>query len=193
MDQRDLEKLIEKCAAGDRQAQHRFFQKYGPYVKGVVRKYFKSTDQADDAFIKAMFKILTNIDQLEKTSSLFGWMRRIAVNESLMELRSKKINEDLEDVSEYETKLETRQRQDMDLELVHRAIESLPEGYRKVFNLYEIDGFKHREIAEILDISINTSKSQLIMAKKRLRDKLLDLGFREDQSSDVKSNKPSKN
>ncbi|TVR90092.1 MAG: sigma-70 family RNA polymerase sigma factor [Saprospirales bacterium] len=184
MDQKEIKDLIEQCTSGDRKAQERFFRQFGPYVKGVVRKYFKYQAQADDAFIKAMYKIITNLDSLEKTKSLFGWMRRIAVNESLMELRGEKNSADIEDVSKYETELETRQRQELDMDLVLEAIAQLPEGYRKVFNLYEIDGYKHREIAEKLGISINTSKSQLIMAKKRLRETLLEMGFREELEND---------
>lgn len=178
MEQADIKKLVDACIAGQEQAHERFFYQFGPYVKGVVRKYFKDAAGAEDAFIKAMYKILTRLESLDQIESLFGWMRRIAANESLMELRGSKNHVDVEEVNHNLPHLETTQRQELDMELIMRIIDELPEGYRNVFCLYEIDGFKHREIAEILGVSINTSKSQLIMAKKRLRESLEALGFK---------------
>ncbi|TVR82672.1 MAG: sigma-70 family RNA polymerase sigma factor [Saprospirales bacterium] len=178
MEQADIKKLVEACIAGEEQAQEQFFYQFGPYVKGVVRKYFKNNSGAEDAFMKAMYKILTRLDSLDQIDSIFGWMRRIAANESLMELRGSKNLMDVEEINQNIPQLETSQKQELDMELIMRMVEELPEGYRNVFCLYEIDGFKHREIAEILGISINTSKSQLIMAKKRLRNSLEALGFK---------------
>lgn len=177
MDHNKAKNLLEKCKMGDRKSQRKFFEQYGPFVKGVVSKYFSDPGQIEDSFIKAMYKILTKLDTLENEATLFAWMRRIAANEALMDIRKSKSRPNAEPISEREFELKTNPTQSLDMELILQALESLPEGYRNVFNLYEIDGFKHREVADILGISINTSKSQLVMAKKRLRSILEKLGF----------------
>lgn len=177
MDQKDLHTLIEKCVEGNRVAQKQFFTIYGPFVKGIVWKYFVDPAHVEDAFIEAMYKILTKLDTLEDRDKLMGWMKTVAVNEALMIKRKyKKTSQNLP-ISEREINLGEEPEYELDKELVLEVLNELPDGYRNVFNLYEIDGFKHREIAEILGISINTSKSQLIMAKKKLREKLSQLGF----------------
>lgn len=133
-------------------------------------RYLPNRDEAEDNMIQAFYKIYTKISSFKGNGSFEGWMRRIAVNEALMAIRKKKmmlldLNEvitmpanqtNIEDLLQYE-----------DLLVI---LDKLPQGYRTVFNLYVIEGYKHREIAEKLGISINTSKSQLILAKKRLRE-----------------------
>ncbi|TVQ49429.1 MAG: RNA polymerase sigma factor [Saprospirales bacterium] len=168
--------LIKKCIKGDKASQKHFFEQYGPYIKGVIWRYFKDNGMVEDIFIKAMYKILTNLDSLDDHQKLMGWMKRIAVNESLMELRKNKNNYE-EPLSEVAYQVADPDQYSLDMDKIKMALNQLPNGYRTVFNLYEIDGYKHREIADILDISINTSKSQLIMAKKKLRAILTNMGF----------------
>jgi len=135
----------------------------------ICMRYIKSSQDAEDIFIDAFYKILTKIDHFKGEGSFEGWMRRIMVNESLMFLR-KKTNlhmtveipstdiADTPDVSEDEFSYDE----------IMGILDELPAGYRTVFNLYVFEDYKHREIAEMLGISINTSKSQLILAKKRV-------------------------
>jgi len=176
---KDSNILIENCIKGDMISQKQFFEQYGPYVKGVVWRYFKDDATIEDVFIQAMYKILTKLDSLDDRTKLLGWMKRIAVNECLMELRKNK-NQFEEPLSSVAYRVGDDDQYELDVDKIKKALDLLPDGYRTVFNLYEIEGYKHREIAEILGISINTSKSQLIMAKKKLREILIEIGFSPD-------------
>jgi RNA polymerase sigma-70 factor (ECF subfamily) len=125
-----------------------------------------------------LYKVFSQIERYTGLGSFEGWMRRIVVNEALMMLRKNhnlvfpgddsKIAE-REDAFSIEAELSAREILDL--------LDQLPNGYRTVFNLYVLEGFKHHEIAETLGISINTSKSQLILAKEKLRNLLKTKGF----------------
>jgi RNA polymerase sigma-70 factor (ECF subfamily) len=145
------------------------YAEYSPLLFSVSRRYLKNEEDAEDALIEAFFKILTKINDYRGSGSFEGWMRRIVVNECLMKLRKKRnftlALEEAYSVGEKEMITPNLAYKDL-----LSILELLPTGYRTIFNLYEIEGYKHREIAEKLGISINTSKSQLILAKKRLRD-----------------------
>ncbi len=149
-------------------------------MSAVARRYCRRDADADDVVVSAFFRVFDKIDTFTETGSFEGWIRRIVVNESLMLLRKKhalKQALELGDVNpthyaippDAATRLAERDILDV--------LDELPTGYRTVFNLYVVEGYKHREIAELLKISINTSKSQLILAKKRLREQLEKLGY----------------
>lgn len=146
------------------------YDKYSATLFPVCRRYISDSMEAEDVFITGMWKIFKNIGAYKFQGSFEGWMRRIMVNESLMHLRKKKIKiaQQIEDlnISAKDENIVSRLSYLEILEL----LDKMPTGYRTVFNLYLIEGFKHREIAEKLGISINTSKSQLILAKKKMKE-----------------------
>ena len=174
--------LIEGLRREDRRCQRRLYERYSGLFFSVCLRYLKQGDAAEDAMVEGFFKVMTKIGSYTGQGNFEGWMRRIMINECLMRLRKQKslgMTVELEDHSlppEPAGVLEALAGADI-LQLLDR----LPTGYRTVFNLYVVEGYKHREIAEELGISINTSKSQLILAKKRLRELLhrqdRDLGF----------------
>ncbi|MEM0993542.1 MAG: RNA polymerase sigma factor [Bacteroidota bacterium] len=172
------QQIIEACERGDPKAQKWIYNRFAPKMFGVCRRYVKSSADAEDVLIEGFYKVLTKIHQYGGNGSFEGWIRRIIVNEALMFLRKNnplKNATDLEhiDIVEHQVSvLEALKVQDI-LKFLHQ----LPTGYRTVFNLYVIEGYKHREIAEQLGISINTSKSQLILAKKRLRQLLIEQNY----------------
>ena len=133
-------------------------------------------EDAEDVLVEGMFKVFDNIDSFQGAGSFEGWIRRIVVNEALMFLRKRRLLTVDTDVSELNT-IELSHPLSIEHELaaqdILKLLEQLPTGYRTIFNLYVIEGYKHIEIAEILGISINTSKSQLILAKERLRKLML--------------------
>lgn len=135
---------------------------------GVCKRYCKSREDAEDVLVNGLFKAIDNIHQYSGQGSFEGWIRRIVVNEALMFLRKRqKITVEIEDYHMEVPKgniVDELAAQDI-LDL----LEELPIGYRTIFNMYVLDGMKHREIAEVLGISINTSKSQLILARKRMQ------------------------
>ena len=164
------EELIEQCRAKDRRAQKLLFERYSPKMFGVCRRYVKSYDDAEDVMVEGFYKVLSNIDKFKGDGSFEGWIRRIMVNQSLMLLRKNNNFKLTVEISNVTISAAPVVEHDLAAQDIMGLLNTLPTGYRTVFNLYVIEGYKHREIAEILDISINTSKSQLILAKKRLKE-----------------------
>ncbi|MCB0687388.1 MAG: sigma-70 family RNA polymerase sigma factor [Saprospiraceae bacterium] len=163
------QELIKGCRTKNRTAQKLLYEQYAPLLLGICRRYVKQLEDAEDVLLESFYKIFSNIDQYEGKGSFEGWMKRISVNESLMFLRRKhnfnlSIDNSHTEIASNETSIEEQLFEQDILEV----LDTLPTGYRTIFNLYVIDGLKHREIADELGISINTSKSQLIQAKRRL-------------------------
>ena len=167
------EQLIKSCRAQQRKAQQALYERYAPVLFGICRRYVRQHEDAEDVLLEVFYKIFTNIKQYKGKGSFEGWMKRIAVNESLMFLRKKRNFNISVDVYPVDIKVNEH---GVDEHLFEKDIllllDKLPLGYRTVFNLYVVEGYKHREIAEKLGISINTSKSQLILAKKRMSELL---------------------
>ena len=163
------DKIIQGLKNEDRKTQQWLYDKYAPILLGICRRYVKITEDAEDVLIDTFFKIFTNIHQYKGDGSFEGWMKRIAVNESLMLLRKNHNFRLTVEISNIEISTKSSALDNLKERDVMALLEKLPTGYRTIFNMYVVEGYKHREIAEILKISINTSKSQLILAKKRLR------------------------
>ncbi|MFT5165400.1 MAG: RNA polymerase sigma factor (sigma-70 family) [Saprospiraceae bacterium] len=161
--------LIQACQQQERKAQKLLFDRYSPKMLGVCRRYVKSREDAEDVMIEGMFKVMTKISQYHGGGSFEGWMRRVMVNEALMFLRKAHNFKLTVEISNIEIKSQISVQDELEANDILNLLEKLPTGYRTVFNLYVVEGFKHREIADILEISINTSKSQLILAKKRMQ------------------------
>lgn len=161
--------LIKKCQQFDSRAQKMLYDRYAPTMLGICRRYVKDLMEAENVMSEGFFKVFTKINQFNAEGSFEGWIKRIMVNESLTLLRKRNdFNLTLENsnlnISSAPNPEETTSANNI-LELLNK----LPTGYRTIFNLYVIEGFKHQEIADNLGISINTSKSQLIKARKRLQ------------------------
>ena len=139
---------------------------------GVVRRYLDNPDDAEDTFVEGMFKILTKVHTFRDEGSFEGWMRRIMTNEALMFLRKRNNFHLVREVQPADVQEDPTVLHDLHVEEILNLLDQLPAGYRTVFNLYVIEGYKHREIADHLGISINTSKSQLILAKRRMQELL---------------------
>lgn len=164
------QELIERCKQNDRLAQKALYERYSSKMFGVCRRYVKTTENSEEVLLMAFCKIFNKIDTYSGEGSFEGWIRRIMVNESLMFLRKNYRFNEHEDLAELSVStLEVGIEDELAAQDILNLLEQLPTGYRTVFNLYVIEGYKHREIADELGISINTSKSQLILAKKRLQ------------------------
>jgi RNA polymerase sigma factor (sigma-70 family) len=162
--------LIAKASKGDRRAQHQLFELFSPKMLGVCRQYLKNNDLAEEVMLSGFLKMFTHLNDFKNEGSFEGWIRRIMVNESISQLRKDKklqfISEtEIENTTEYSTVIET----EMEAEEIQKMIDSLPDGYKTVFVLYAVEGYKHGEIAELLQISENTSKTQLFKARKMLQ------------------------
>ena len=153
------QELIAACKKQDRKAQKLLFDRYSPKMFGVCKRYIKNREDAEDVLIGGLFKVLTKIDMFSGNGSFEGWIRRIIVNESLMFLRKRHNFKMTVEVSNIEIKTEVSAVDDLAAQDILTILDKLPTGYRTIFNLYVLEGYKHREIAEQLGISINTSKS----------------------------------
>lgn len=168
--------LIEGCRRKNAQAQKSLYDRYAGKLFALCCRYIKEKMEAEDVFIIAFTKILDRMDQFKGEGNFEGWMKRIVVNESLSYLRRNKnmyLEMDIEaaDREPDFDKLDSH----LQAEDLMKMIESLPSGYRIVFNLYAIDGYSHKEIAEQLGITENTSKSQLSRARVALQKRLVEL------------------
>jgi RNA polymerase sigma-70 factor (ECF subfamily) len=167
--------LINGCIRRDRGAQKHLYDAFSPKMYALCCRYVKDSMEAEDVLVTAFTKILERIGQYKGEGSFEGWIRRVVVNEALTYLRRNR--------SMYiETELEAADRSPdyqqisdhLEAEDLLNMIQELPSGYRIVFNLYAIDGYSHKEIAEQLNISENTSKSQLSRARVYLQKLLIE-------------------
>lgn len=164
------EELIKGCLKRERSAQQQLFDLYSSKMYGICYRYVKHAMEAEDILVTAFTKIFERIDQFKGEGSFEGWIRRIMVNEALTYLRKSR-------AMYLETDLEQADREPdydklsdhLEAEDLLNMIQELPAGYRLVFNMYAIDGYSHKEIAEQLGISENTSKSQLSRARVYLQ------------------------
>lgn len=162
--------LIDSASKGDRRAQQELFEMFSPKMLGVCRQYLKNNDLAEEVMLSGFLKMFTYLKDFKNEGSFEGWIRRIMVNESISQLRKDKklhfISEtEIENRMEHSTYIET----ELEVADIQKMIDSLPDGYKTVFVLYAVEGYKHSEIGELLQISENTSKTQLFKARKMLQ------------------------
>ena len=170
---KNYKKLIKKAKKGDRPAQHELYQLFAPKMLSVCRQYLKNNDLAEETMLNGFYKVFTKLDSFSDQGSFEGWIRRIMVNESISELRRQnklyfKDESVIENSLEYATTIDTG----FEVAEIQKVIDSLPDGYKTVFVLYAVEGYKHSEIAELLQISEGTSKSQLSKARKMLQNNI---------------------
>lgn len=165
------QELISSCKNNDRRAQKVLYERFAPKMFGVCKRYVKTIENAEEVLIEAFCKVFQKMDLYSGEGSFEGWIRRIVINESLMFLRKNFRFNEHTDIDEMPVQaVNVTIEDELSANEIIALLEQLPLGYRTVFNLYVLEGFKHKEIAEMLNISINTSKSQLILAKKRLKE-----------------------
>ena len=168
------ESIIKGCLRGNQRAQRMFYEKFAPLMYPLCLRYVREISEAEDVMISGFMKAFDKIDTFSGKGSLSGWLRRIMINQALGHLRKNK-------TMYLEVDLEAADNQpQMKWSAGHLEAEDrmklgrqLPLGYRTVFNLYAIEGYSHKEIAEILGISENTSKSQLSRARGLLQKQIL--------------------
>ena len=161
--------IIRLAIENNRSAQQMIYAKFSPKMLSVCRQYIKDIHQAEDIMITAFMKVFTNLKKFENKGSFEGWIRRIMVNECISHIRVQKKVNFLEEEHYFEDSFNNI-ASEFSVEDIQSLIDSLPDGYKMIFNLYAIEGFKHQEIATMLGISEGTSKSQLSHARKMLQE-----------------------
>ena len=173
-DQEILNEVVRKCAKGDRKAQHLLYKHFYSKMMGVCYRYSNDPEDAKDLLHDGFVKVFNNLKKYNFQGSLEGWIRRIMVNTAIDHYRKSKnmfLVEENDNVLE-ETNVESEDSiySEFGVKEIMAAIQTLSPAYKTVFNLYVIEGFSHKEIAEELSISVGTSKSNLAKAKQKLRD-----------------------
>lgn len=165
--------LIENCRRGDPGAQRALFNLFSPQMLAVCRRYLSNRTEAEEVLIAGFLSVFSRIGQFRHEGSFEGWVRKIMVNEALGFLRKKRslfLFSELDGAVGVEEPVLPDTA--LQIEELLEMVASLPDGYRTVFNLYAIEGYTHREIAEMLEIKESTSKSQLSRARDLLRQRL---------------------
>ncbi len=166
-----LKKLINKCKLKDRKAQSEIYQLYTGKLFALCLKYSRNYQEAQDNLQNGFITIFNKIEQYNFKGSFEGWLKRIIINTALQTYREKNVlNLVTEEIPE-EVDVEIDEEH-VSLDFLLKLIQELPNRYRLVFNLYVLDGYSHREIATMLNISEGTSKSNLSRARVILRDKI---------------------
>ncbi len=158
---------------------NKIYQTEAPLLIATCRRYVKDTALAEDIVQEGMIKAIQQFSSFKGKGNLTAWLKRIVINEALMHIRKSKINiiETTNELTDNSNTSNTSYddeliQQDFSINELLEAIDSLPASYRTVFNLYVLDEYKHSEIADLLHISVNTSKSQLMRARLNLQAKL---------------------
>ena len=165
--------LIRGCVKNDRVSQKKLFDTYAGKFMAIAKRYMKEDMSAEDVLMEGFCKIYNNIKSFKGEGSFEGWMRRIIVNTAI-----NKIRKDNRDLLVYQEELvdkggvEMMYIESMSAKDMMNMIEKMPLGYRTVFNMFAIDGFSHKEIANELNIDEGTSRSQLSKARKFLQERL---------------------
>ncbi|HOO84033.1 MAG TPA: RNA polymerase sigma factor [Prolixibacteraceae bacterium] len=179
-----IEQLISSCKKGKRDGQSKLYQMFAPKLFGVSLRYSRDQTEAEDTLHEAFVNIFSKIDQYSGKGSFEGWMRRIVVNIALEKYRKRFRVQTVEDVSIYDTRTVNDDVYDhLNAEQLMQLIKELPPRYKMVFNLYAIDGYTHKEIAEIMGIDEGTSKSNLSRARKILQNRIFEIGYLEHEYS----------
>ena len=171
MTDNELTIILNGCRARQQSSQYKLYGLFYNYAMTVARRYVISTHDSEEVVNDSFFKVFNKIEQYSNESSFKAWLRRIVVNTSIDHIRAKKRQPQINDIEGYvfETEIETDIITAMTkaelLELVHQ----LPPAYRTVFNLYIVDEYNHEEIANLLGISVGTSKSNLARARQYLK------------------------
>lgn len=166
--------LIRLAVENNRQAQQKIYTQFSPKMLSVCRQYIKDIHQAEDVMINAFMKVFVNLKNFQFKGSFEGWIRRIMVNECISFIRVERKVIFVEEETFFEESFNNIESQ-FSVEDIQFLIDSLPDGYKMVFNLYAIEGFKHQEIANMLGINEGTSKSQLSHARRILQKQITTL------------------
>jgi RNA polymerase sigma factor (sigma-70 family) len=171
--------LVRRCTKGETKSQKKLFDLFSDRFFRLALRYLKDSAEAEDTVMVAFVRIFDNLKKFayRDKGSLEAWMRKILVNEALMSLRRRHNFHLTETLDSKNPEHDPEVFQQTDATYLYELILELPDGYRTVFNLHDIEGYDHREIADLLGISESTSRSQLYKAKQLLKRRINHEGF----------------
>ncbi|MEM7102416.1 MAG: RNA polymerase sigma factor [Bacteroidota bacterium] len=168
--------IVDACRQGDRAAQFKLYKLYSKAMYNICLRMLNNVSDAEDVLQNSFIDVFTKLHHFRGESTIGAWIKRITVNNCINFLKKRKLelvelgdkNHPMVNEPEF-----TFEEDLQNIELIKKAIPQLPDGYRVVFSLYMLEGYDHVEIAEIMDINVSTSKSQLNRAKKKLKSIIL--------------------
>jgi RNA polymerase sigma-70 factor (ECF subfamily) len=166
-----LDQLIQQCKKNDASAQSQIYKLYASKLFSLCLKYSNSYVDAEDTLQDAFITIFKKIEQYGHQGSFEGWIKRITINTALQKYRKEGVF-DLVNENQIEDVTVEIDDDDIAIDFLLKIIQELPDRYRLVFNLYALDGYSHNEIAEMLNINVGTSKSNLARARMILKEKI---------------------
>lgn len=166
-----IEELIDGCKRGNTKSQEQIYRLLAPKLFAVCLKYSRSYEEAQDNLQDGFLLIFEKIKQFNYKGSFEGWSKRVLINFILQQYRKQSFFEIVSENFPEEIEVEVEE-ENVSLDFLTRIIQELPDRYRLVFNLYVLDGYSHKEIAEMLEINVGTSKSNLARAKAILKEKI---------------------
>ena len=167
------ERIIQECINEEKAAQKYLYDAYSPKMYYVCLRYARHASEAQDMLQDGFIKVFDNIGSFKSNGSFEGWIRRIIVNTALNHCRKSSFKHEKLGIEDYQDKVvQSKAVSNMGEKELLALIQKLPEGYRMVFNLYVIEGFSHKEIGEMLEITESTSRSQLAKSRKWMQNEL---------------------
>lgn len=165
------EDIIAGCIQGNRDCQYALYQQFSPVLYGICLRYLHNEESAADMLQECFIKIFEKLSEFRGEGSFEGWLRRLTVNQIINTIKKNQRSPLLDSISDGSVvfKVVAKQPDYLTQEELVQMIQKLPTGYQTVFNLYEVEGYSHQEIAEMLGITESTSKTQLRNAKIRLQ------------------------
>ncbi len=176
-----IKELVNKCKRNNIEAQSMLYKLYAKKLFSLCLKYSKNYQEAEDNLQDAFLTIFKKIKQYNNKGSFEGWMKRIVINTALQRYRKDGVLDIIKD-DNFKDDIVEVETEHLSLEFLLGIIQQLPDKYRLVFNLYVLDGFSHKDIANMLNISIGTSKSNLSRARHILKEKIDQNHFKNKQT-----------
>jgi RNA polymerase sigma factor (sigma-70 family) len=173
--------LVERCKSGDSIAQEEIYRRYAKNMYNTAFRILGHNAEAEDVLQESFLEVFTKISDYRGDSTFGAWLKRIVINRSISVLRRRKLelvdNSNFENIAEEDLEFEIKDVNEDMVKWVKRGIENLPDGYRIVLSLYLLEGYDHVEIAQILNISESTSKTQYSRAKAKLKKELIPIAI----------------
>lgn len=167
-----LDQLIQKCKKNDTKAQSELYKLFSSKLFAVCLKYSRNRAEAEDNLQDAFLTIFNKIGQFNNKGSLEGWLKRVVINTALQRYRNNVVLDIVNEEMIEDTQIKIDDDDDISIDFLLQCIQELPDRYRLVFNLYALDGYSHKEISKMLDITTGTTKSNLSRARLILKEKV---------------------
>lgn len=167
----DFKQLIKKCIKNDRRAQKELFYRYAPLSMNVARRYVGSSAKSNDIVQESMIRVFHSLSDLElqQETQFMGWIRKITSREAIRWLKKEKRFVFQEEIKPDLFEPTLPEEMNFQKEELQQLLMKLPDGYRTIFNLYVIEEYSHKEIAEMLEITPSASRSQLTRARVQIQ------------------------